>query len=101
MLISLRRENLDFGIFQLDTMIERSDLKGASRLAVLTQFGEHILHHLFPTIDHGELTSLHRVLRETLNEFGVESRTLAHSLLIVGQHLQLARVKPCQRLANL
>lgn len=92
---------MDWGIFQIDTMIERSDLRGGNRFAVLTQFGEHILHHLFPTIDHGDLKALHGTLQETLDEFGLESRSMCLPKIVLGQHQQLARVFPSQRLAAL
>lgn len=92
---------MDWGIFQLDTMIDRADLRGGNRFRVLTQFGDHILHHLFPTLDHGVLHVLYGTLEETLAEFGLEARSKPWPQLIVGQHLQLARVEPSLRLSNM
>lgn len=81
----------------MDTMIDREDLHGNHFLAV-TNFGDHILHHLFPTLDHGYLNDLYPILYDTANEFNVEARTKPWAELIVGQHLQLARITPSNRL---
>lgn len=77
-------------------MIDREDLKGNHFLG-LTNFGDHILHHLFPTLDHGQLKSLYSVLYETVSEFQVEARVQHWPTLIVGQHQQLARIVPNNR----
>ncbi|XP_058816332.1 cytochrome b5-related protein-like, partial [Topomyia yanbarensis] len=47
-------DEIDFGVYQIATVIDRSDIKG-SHFAVLTHFGDHCLHHMFPTLDHGIL----------------------------------------------
>lgn len=72
-------------------MIDREDLKG-NHFLVLTNFGDHILHHLFPTLDHGQLKGLYSALDETVREFQLEARAQPWSTLIVGQHQQLARI---------
>lgn len=89
-------ENLDWGAYQLDTMIDRTDLQGKHFL-VLTNFGDHILHHLFPTLDHGLLPQLQSILQETVTEFGLDARAHPWADLIHGQHLQLARIVPSDR----
>lgn len=78
-------------------MIDRTDLKG-NHLLALTHFGDHIMHHLFPTLDHDQIHMLYPVLNETVKEFQVEVRTQAWPNLIVGQHQQLARIVPSERL---
>ncbi|XP_075150025.1 cytochrome b5-related protein-like [Haematobia irritans] len=88
-----RREDRDWGLFQIDTIIDRSDLK-KSQFLVLTNFGEHALHHLFPTLDHGVLPQLYPVLYETLEEFKTQLRECNHLEHILGQHRQLLRTKP-------
>lgn len=95
------REDRDWGLYQLDAVIDRSDIKG-SQFMVLTHFGEHALHHLFPTLDHGILPQLYPELKKTIEEFKGELRetTLLHH--IIGQNQQLLRTKPnpvppCQR----
>lgn len=87
------REDRDWGLFQVDTITDRSDLKG-SQFLVLTHFGDHALHHLFPTLDHGILPQLYPALYETLNEFKGHLRELRYLEHIIGQHKQLLRIKP-------
>lgn len=77
-------------------MIDREDING-NHFLVLTNFGDHILHHLFPTLDHGQLRSLYAVLRETLSEFQLKARVRPWTTLIIGQHQQLARIVPNDR----
>lgn len=84
------REDRDWGLFQVDTIIDRGDLKG-SQFLVLTHFGDHILHHLFPTLDHGILPQLYPVLYETLDQFKGKLRECNHLEHMLGQHMQLLR----------
>lgn len=84
---------MDWGIFQLDAVMDRKDITGSPFL-VLTNFGDHALHHLFPTIDHGKLDYLYPVFLKTCEEFGVEWRVSSQLELTKGQYLQLARVEP-------
>jgi fatty acid desaturase len=84
---------MDFGIFQMDTIIDRIDVK-RNQFLVLTQFGEHTLHHLFPTIDHGLLPQLKDLVLETCQEFGTELREYPWYKLIQGHYQQLARTEP-------
>uniref|UniRef100_T1P9A8 Cytochrome b5-related protein n=1 Tax=Musca domestica TaxID=7370 RepID=T1P9A8_MUSDO len=87
------REDRDWGLFQVDTIIDRGDLK-KSQFLVLTHFGDHALHHLFPTLDHGILPQLYPILYQTLDEFKGELRECNHIEHILGQHKQLLRIKP-------
>lgn len=86
------REDLDFGIFQLNAVIDRKDAK-QNQFMVLTHFGEHTLHHLFPTLDHGLLPQLNDIFLDTCKEFSVEMREYPWFELIKGQFQQLARTK--------
>lgn len=86
------REDRDWGLYQVDTIIDRGDLKG-SQFLVLTHFGDHALHHLFPTLDHGILPQLYPILYETLDEFHAELRECTHLEHLIGQHKQLLRTK--------
>lgn len=76
----------------MDTIIDNSDLQ--SPLLSLTHFGNHALHHLLPTIDHGLLPQLYPVLYETLREFDTHLEAFPWSFHVVGQLKQLARVQP-------
>lgn len=83
---------MDFGIFQLCAVIDRREVK-QSQFWTLVTFGQHTLHHLFPTIDHGLLPQLHETLLETCQEFKMELREYTFWPLIVGQFQQLQRSK--------
>jgi len=80
---------LDWGIFQLDTVMDRTEIQGI--LLTLTHFGDHALHHLFPTIDHVHLPELTDILLETCEEFEAQCRTCRWWELIKGQFAQLRR----------
>ena len=72
--------------------IDRVDAK-LSQFLVLTNFGDHVLHHFFPTLDHGLLPQLYDVFRETCIEFDIELREKPWHQLIAGQFQQLAKTK--------
>lgn len=97
------KTEMDWGIYQLDAVMDRKDITG-SHFLVLTNFGDHALHHLFPTIDHGLLEHLYPIFLETCKEFGVDWRLVSQLDLIKGQYRQLAKVVPNKvapkRLAN-
>ncbi|KAF5293581.1 hypothetical protein FQA39_LY03066 [Lamprigera yunnana] len=86
-------KEIDWGRHQLDTLIERKETTG-SHFIVLTQFGSHTLHHLFPTIDHGILEYLYPAFFETCSEFGIQFRMCSQLELVSGQFKQLARTTP-------
>lgn len=71
--------------------MERKDLKGSTFLT-LTHFGEHAMHHLFPTLDHAILPQLDEILIKTCNEFEAVLSSCSWFHHIVGQHKQLARI---------
>lgn len=87
------REDLDFGKFQLDSVVERDSLK-KSLILVLTHFGDHGMHHLFPTLDHAILPQLNDIFVKTCKEFDLVPERNDWGELIKEQHLQLARTKP-------
>ncbi|XP_022908490.1 cytochrome b5-related protein-like [Onthophagus taurus] len=87
------RNEKDFGIAQLDAVMDREEILG-SHLWTLTTFGQHALHHLFPTIDHGLLKFIYPVFEETMNEFGVGLRLSNSFKLMKGQFRQIAKVEP-------
>ncbi len=56
------KEQHNTPFFQLDTV---HDVKGKNRVFLLgaTCFGDHLLHHLFPTVDHSKLELLYPALQ--------------------------------------
>lgn len=79
--------------------MDRTDING-NQFLVLTNFGEHALHHLFPTVDHALLPKLLPVVKETMKEFNVELRMKSQLELIIGQFKQLIRIKPNDKPIN-
>lgn len=70
----------------------------------LVAFGNHILHHLFPTLDHGLLDTIRLVFEETCKEFGIPDELHLspprHTQmdLLTGMLSQLTRVQPRQNI---
>lgn len=84
----------DWGLYSIDTIMDRQELRGNTLLA-LTNFGDHALHHLFPTLDHGILAELYDILFETLLEFEAECQCYPWFFeTIKGQFQQLSRIQP-------
>jgi len=70
-------------------------------LAELTMFGNHILHHLFPALDHGLLDSIRPVYEQTAKDFGLPDEVARSPApdrnqfyYIIGMFRQLSRVHP-------
>ncbi|XP_055372201.1 cytochrome b5-related protein-like [Condylostylus longicornis] len=87
------RSDKDWGIYQIDAVADSTDVKG-SQFLTLTHFGNHTLHHLFPTLDHGILPQLFPILFETLKEFNIDWREFTRLDHIKGNYRQLARIEP-------
>ncbi|CAH1399643.1 unnamed protein product [Nezara viridula] len=85
------REDKDWGLYQLDTVKDRVEIKGIF-FFVLVMFGDHTLHHLFPTIDHAYLDDLYPELEKTYEDFGINHKMTTMSDLIIGQFKQLGRI---------
>lgn len=88
-------KSMDFGVYQLAATIDRNDVKD-SLFLTLSSFGNHILHHFFPTLDHAILPQLQTVFIETCREFEQDFRELPWWNLIAGQFKQLTRTQPIQ-----
>lgn len=85
-------KSLDFGVYQLSATIDKIEVKN-SQFLTLTNFGCHVLHHMFPTLDHGVLPQLNDTLLSTCQEFESEFREYPWWKLIVGQFKQLTRTE--------
>ncbi|XP_044760009.1 cytochrome b5-related protein-like [Coccinella septempunctata] len=83
-------EELDFGVHQLDAVGDRPNMRG-SLILVLTNFGDHALHHLFPTLDHSVLDYLYPIFLQTCLDFGVEWKLFTSGELLKGAAQQLMR----------
>lgn len=113
------REDRDWGLAQMDSVRDRPGISGVQahhksdargQLVVhisttssdsmltfflsLTNFGHHVLHHLFPSVDSFRLLKLYPVLEQTLTEFGVPFETTSVLGTVKGQFLQLVNKRP-------
>lgn len=87
---------MDFGIYQINAVIERHDfvMDKNNQFIVLTTFGQHTLHHLFPTVDHGLLPQLLTPLLKTAKQFELELREYPWWPLLIGNYEQMLRSEP-------
>lgn len=83
-------KSLDYGLYQMATTIERVEAN-SNLFTSLAYFGDHILHHFFPSLDHAILPELQETLVETCKEFQEELREYSMLDAIIGQFQQLSR----------
>lgn len=83
----------DWGLSQLDTVMDRKEISG-SHFLVLTNFGDHCLHHLFPTLDHGVLEHLYPTFNEIIEKYEIGFRMASQWDAIKGGFQQLVRTTP-------
>lgn len=91
-LCSSYSKGYDWGLYTIDTIMDRQDLRGNALMA-MANFGDHALHHLFPTLDNGILPQLYDMLFETLFEFEAECKCYPWFEIIKGQFQQLSRTE--------
>lgn len=88
------RKDHDWGLYQIDAVKDRIEVcSGAPELALVT-FGNHALHHLFPTIDNAHLPKIYPIFYKTCKEFGINFKFANFWITTKGQFQQLARNKP-------
>lgn len=93
-------EDYDWGFSQLDAIMDRKEITG-SHFLVLTNFGDHALHHMFPTLDHGTLELLYPVFHRVMKEFDTNLRMVSQLDTIYGGFQQLVKVKPSDSVPDL
>ncbi|XP_041970884.1 cytochrome b5-related protein-like [Aricia agestis] len=86
-------EELDWGVHQIHTIVDNID-HSSSHFKSLTRFGSHSLHHLFPTLDHGELQYLYPMVIEHCKKFETELRMSTFFKALISQSKQLTRKRP-------
>jgi hypothetical protein len=89
----LDRADRDFGLGQIDAVRDHVEI-AHNPFIVLVTFGEHCLHHLFPTIDHTNLHHFYPIFHQTCQEYGVKYKPLKFLQLCKGQFQLLAKNKP-------
>lgn len=85
-------KSLDYGLYQLRCTVDRIEAK-SNLFMTLTHFGDHLLHHLFPSLDHSLLPQLKECLVETCNDFNEELTECTMLDGLVGQLKQLSRTE--------
>ncbi|CRK94930.1 CLUMA_CG008421, isoform A [Clunio marinus] len=83
-------KELDFGIYQISAVIDRKEAN-SNIFMTLTHFGNHLLHHMFPALDHSLLPQFRAVLFETMNDFKAELREFSLLDGVIAQFQQLGR----------
>ncbi|XP_050511041.1 cytochrome b5-related protein-like isoform X1 [Diabrotica virgifera virgifera] len=86
-------ENYDWGLSQLDAVMERKEIKGSDFL-VLVSFGDHCMHHMFPTLDHSVLKHLYPTFEKVLKQFNENVRIVSQADAFYGGFQQLMKVEP-------
>ena len=89
----LKYKSNDWGIRQIEAVRDRKDVTG-NLFLVVTMFGDHTLHHLFPTVDHSKLKHLYPVFLETCKQFNIDFELYTIPSLALGKYQQLARNQP-------
>ncbi|XP_028158528.1 cytochrome b5-related protein-like [Ostrinia furnacalis] len=80
----VRTETPDWGMHELEAVMDRTDING-NIFKVMTFFGDHALHHLFPTLDHDVLPYLYPVFLEHCKKFKANFRLTSSYDLFIGQ----------------
>lgn len=86
------RDDLDWGLLELDAVRER-EVVDDSDFLVLTNFGQHALHHLLPTVDHSYLPLVQKAFQQTCADFGIRTGRYTQWELVKGQFKQLSRTE--------
>lgn len=86
-------KSLDYGIYQLATTIDRVEVTNSNLFLSLTHFGNHILHHLFPALDHALLPQFRELALETCLDFQEELRECKLLEAFVDQIAQQSRTE--------
>jgi len=94
------REDKDWGLAQLESVMDRYEV-ATNHFLVASTFGNHALHHMFPTLDHGHLVALYPVLIETCKQFDISFRFASIFEMLKGNLRQLARTEPNKKPINL
>ncbi|KAJ3416324.1 Cytochrome b5- protein [Chytridiales sp. JEL 0842] len=74
---------VDFALFQLLVTKDKVEPRSSFAASVST-FSDHQLHHLLPTVDHGDLDLMYPVFEKVCQEFGIEG---VSSVLSGGQSI--------------
>lgn len=77
----------------MNTCAQRNEPADIITLALVT-FGDHTLHHLFPTLDHSLIPLLQEIFEDTCKEFHLDLTPKSYTSIMCGQFEQLVRISP-------
>ncbi|XP_026496872.2 cytochrome b5-related protein-like [Vanessa tameamea] len=83
----------DWGMHELEAVMDRPDIND-NHFKVMTFFGHHALHHLFPTLDHAVLKYLYPVFLENCKKFRANFRLTSQLDLFLGQIKMTHKTEP-------
>ncbi|CAH0605491.1 unnamed protein product [Chrysodeixis includens] len=89
----VRESTVDWGMHELEAVMDRTDING-NLFKVMTFFGDHALHHLFPTLDHGLLEHLYPVFLDHCEKFKANFRMTSSFDLFLGQLKMAVKQNP-------
>lgn len=76
----------------MEALLDRKDVN-SNTFAVMTLFGDHALHHMFPTLDHSVLKYLHPIFIEYCEKFQANYRASTQFKLVIGQIKETMRTE--------
>ncbi|CAB3236902.1 unnamed protein product [Arctia plantaginis] len=87
-----RSETPDWGMHQIEALLDRKDVNN-NVFAVIILFGDHALHHMFPTLDHGILRHLRPIFIEICEKFQANYQVSTQFQLVLGQIKETMRTE--------
>ncbi|XP_031331640.1 cytochrome b5-related protein-like isoform X2 [Photinus pyralis] len=84
-----RYDESDWGVSQVDTAGEKIGMVNTHFLGLIF-LGDHVLHHLFPVMDHGVIQYLYPVFRETMREFKLDLQVFGKGEFVGGYFRRLS-----------
>ncbi|XP_039749545.1 cytochrome b5-related protein-like isoform X1 [Pararge aegeria] len=84
---------LDWGMHELEAVMDRPNIND-SHFKVMTFFGHHSLHHLFPTLDHALLEYLYPVFLKQCEKYKANFRQMSQLELFIGQLKMTLKTEP-------
>ncbi|XP_035438276.2 cytochrome b5-related protein isoform X3 [Spodoptera frugiperda] len=85
-------ETPDWGMHQVEALLDRKDVNG-NVFAVMTLFGDHCLHHMFPTLDHSVLKYMHTLFIDLCEKYQANYRVSTQFKLVLGQIKETMRTE--------
>ncbi|XP_022825340.1 cytochrome b5-related protein-like [Spodoptera litura] len=85
-------ETPDWGMHQVEALLDRKDVNG-NVFAVMTLFGDHCLHHMFPTLDHSVLKYMHPLFIDLCEKYQANYRVSTQFKLVLGQIKETMRTE--------